>query len=1046
MNRKINIICFILLFFFLIGAVSAQDSENETLNQNIQSQDSPAEDLCQISVENDKLEENLNQEKALQSTAIAKEKVSLTASNVNMYYKDGSKFTVTLKDKNKKAIPNEKIKISLNGKTYSKTTDNKGTASLSLTLKSGSYSVLTSFDGTSKYSAKNVKSTIKIKSTIKSTDLKKIYKGTGDYTATFYDKKGVVLKSNTVNFKLNGKTYKVKTSAKGVAKLAINLNPGTYTITNINPKTTEQTTNTITVTPLITGNKDLTKYYKSTTPFKVKIINSAGKSAGSGKTVTFKLNDRTSKIKTDKNGYAILNFNLIPGTYTIKTTYGVSSVSNKITIKSLIETKNLKMTQNDGSTFDVKVLTSEGKASPNQKITFTVDSKSYVETTNANGIASLKINLEPGKYVIKTTYNDLKNSNSINIQEIVKETQFTYSVLIPNYVNVTVPYAYSSGYTIKNGVEGIIKMPKNEMYTVEVNSKYYSFTTSNENDGFVLPIGAYSYLIPFDGSGVQKSYNKDDLKGNGILIYKVNGYTEIDYVSNTTANIELFGVYMDKGLDNSEVINFMQNNQIMARVGFQTINYDELGVKDSISKTFGKTIYNINYNDLTKNDPNLIRFTNTNEPLVYSYFGSYIAGGYLSKEYIITKFKVNGKEEIEKTESISYGLDNRFNPILGFELLQSYAIINKKVTDQVLEDWAGICYEYFNRYGIMNVYGMFLASLQTTWLADGAADSLSEEMNIQWNRNSTLTIASGINLDNTFIHILNADMGMEVKGIDESDEFFFKFINSMFLPIYEEYAFSPIAEGYEGNTYSGLEDVFESIYNNDTTITAIGDIIAFNKNNSTMIVNLTTGIVNVLLTENDFSYKGSLITTSGDCCSVALLPKGILGNVLNTLGNLRGVKIFSDIFKNMLNNYKSSAHTLQLLIGPLSKAASTILPTLSGVLSPVTTMLSVTTVTNYVTHEFVEKKDWHYVYEHVSISRNSFLQGKQMYTIPNNKGGYDYVEVGINNDLSLNRNDAIYVSEGKVKQLTKAETYEYFDDESVSLIHVPKKYWKTNGN
>ena len=1041
MNRKINTIFFILLFLFLICAVSAQDNENETLKQNIQSQDILAEDLCQISIENDKLEENTNQEQILQSTAVKKEKVSLSAPNVNMYYKDGSKFTVTLKDKNKKAIPNAKIKISLNDKIYSKTTDKKGTASLSLTLKSGSYSVLTSYDGTSKYASKNVKSTIKIKSTIKSTDLKKIYKGTGDYSATFYDKKGKVLKSTTVSFNLNGKTYKVKTSTKGVAKLAINSNPGIYTITNINSKTAEQTKNTITVTPLIIGNKDLTKYYKSTTPFKVKIINSAGKSAGSGKSVSFKINGQTFKKTTDKNGYASININLQPKTYTIKTIYGVSSVSNKITIKSLIETKNLKMTQNDGNTFDVKVLTSEGKSSPNQKVTFTVDSKSYVETTNANGIASLKIDLEPGTYIINTKYDDLKNSNTINIQEIVKETQFTYSVLIPNYVNVTVPYAYSSGYTIKNGVGGIVKMPKNEMYTVEVNSKYYSFTTSNENDGFVLPIGGYSYLIPFDGSGVQKSFNKDDLKGNGILIYKVNGFTEIDYVSNNSGNTELFGVYMNKGLDNSEIITFMQNDKITARIGFQTINYDELGVKDSISKTFGRTIYNINYNDLTKNDPNLLKFTNTNEPLVYSYYGNYIAGGYLSKENIITKFKVNGKEEIEKTESISYGLDKRFNPVLGFELLQTYAIINKKVTDQVLEDWAGQSYNYFNRYGVMNIYGMFLASLQTTWLADAVADSLSEEMNIQWNRNSTLTIISGINLNDTYIHILNADMGMEVKGINESDEFFFKFINSMFLPIYEEYTFSPIAKGYEGNTSSGLEDIFESIYNNETTITAIGDIIAFSKNNSTMIVNLTTGVANVLLTENNFSYKGS-ITTKCDCCSVAKIPQGVLSNVITTLSNLRGVKILSDIFKNMLNKYKSRAQLLQTLIGPISLVASKAVPTLAGVFCPVTTMLSVTSATNHVTHKFVEKEDWHYVYEHVSISRNSFLQGKQMYTIPNNNGGWDYVEVGINEDLSLNRNDAIYVSEGKVKKLTKAETYEYFDDENVNLIHVPKKYWK----
>ena len=48
MNMKINTICFILLFFFLICAVSATDNQNETLQQK---QPEKNHDLCQINVE-----------------------------------------------------------------------------------------------------------------------------------------------------------------------------------------------------------------------------------------------------------------------------------------------------------------------------------------------------------------------------------------------------------------------------------------------------------------------------------------------------------------------------------------------------------------------------------------------------------------------------------------------------------------------------------------------------------------------------------------------------------------------------------------------------------------------------------------------------------------------------------------------------------------------------------------------------------------------------------------------------------------------------------
>ena len=92
-------------------------------------------------------------------------------------------------------------------------------------------------------------------------------------------------------------------------------------------------------------------------------------------------------------------------------------------------------------------------------------------------------------------------------------------------------------------------------------------------------------------------------------------------------------------------------------------------------------------------------------------------------------------------------------------------------------------------------------------------------------------------------------------------------------------------------------------------------------------------------------------------------------------------------------------------------------------------------------NEFIDEKDWHMVMDTITFTRPGYQQDKKVYNIPNNKGGYDYIEVEINSDLSLNRNNAIYISDGQTKKLTKSETYKYFSDESWSPFSMPTKYW-----
>ena len=959
MNKKINTLCFIFLFLFLIGAVSAANCENETMT-SIRQPD-PDQDLCKLSVENseEKLEaSNAEVEKlsASAKTAASKQKVILAAPDLKMYYKDGSKFKVTLKDKNRKAISKAKISITINGKSYDKTTDSKGVASLSINLKNGTYTALTSFAGTGKYYSNSTKSTVSVKSTIKTGNLAKYYKNSSPYTATFYSQKGSVLKNTNVKFKINSKTYTVKTNAKGVAKLAIDLKPGKYGISSINPKTSE-------------------------------------------------------------------------------------SITKTVTIKSLIETKDLTINESNVGKFNVKILDSNGKASANKKVILKLGNNKYSKTTNKNGIAMLDINLDAGNYIITTEYYGLTNKNKITINKAVKPSKYVHTTLIPDYVNVTTDYAYyNSIYTLKTGFNGIIKMPKNELFIIQIGAKSHKFSTTQLDGIDSTVIGYKSHLIPFDGSEIQSNIDKSKLMGDGIIISRINGYTQIDYQSKTKDNVALFGFYASKGPESSETLTYMENDKVTAKVTFLTQSYDEMGLKYSLSKFYGKSIYDFNYktyDEITNHDTGSIKFTNTGKPVTFSYFGNYIVG-YPSKEDIITKFTINGKEELEKTETISYGLSEKYRNALGFEVLQAYSIITEKITKDIVSNWMSKSSDYLNRFGVMNVYGMHLASLETAWIADAFADKYSSEFGVTWKRDNCLAILGGINLDDTYLHILNADMGMAVKG-NEKNAALFKLINSLYLPNIEDYSLSEVARRYWENTTNSLDAVLSAISNNKFSIAQLGDMIyIFSENyeKSAIGLNTTSGIANVILNHGNATYKGSAIATSRDCCSVGILPKDIIAGIEKTMNTFsKGINSLSKVLDNLHPLSVMAYLGVKLILDKTLQGAS------ASCLGLFSLMTVVQTGGTIYRDKVIDEKEWHKTMDTITFTRPGYLQGKKVYNIPNKNGGNDYVEVKINDDLTLDRNNAIYISNGKTKQLTKQETYQYFSDDYWSPVSMPAKYW-----
>lgn len=342
-------------------------------------------------------------------------KTVLEAENVVMYYKDGTRFAVVLKDINGNPLANMDVIISINGRDYVKQSDENGTASLGLNLESKNYTVVTAFGGNSKYFGTRSNNTVSILSTLISKDIVKYYRNGTQFYATVLDFKGNPLANTTVMFNINGVFYNKTTDENGTAKLNIWLRPGKYIITIFNLVTGEQAGNNVTVLSKIVENYDLVKYYKNASKFSVKILDSQGYPV-EGTIVTFNINGVFYYKETDSNGIASLAINLRPGKYVITTMYGQYDVGNNVTVLPTLQTSDLKMKYLDGSAFNARVVDGQGNPLANQIVKFNVNGVFYNKVTNDEGIASLNIRLMKGEYIITSIYNGFETGNTIKIQ------------------------------------------------------------------------------------------------------------------------------------------------------------------------------------------------------------------------------------------------------------------------------------------------------------------------------------------------------------------------------------------------------------------------------------------------------------------------------------------------------------------------------------------------------------------------------------------------------------------------------------------------------
>ena len=251
---------------------------------------------------------------------------TLIADNLVKTFRNESQFYIALINGSGNVVPDTNIMMNINGVFYNRTTNENGTAKLNINLNPGNY-ILTAFDP---LTGLQMSYNITVLPTLIADNLVKYFRNESQFYIGLVDGKGNPLAGKSITMNINGVFYNRTTNESGIAKLNINLNPGVYILTAIDPITGLQMSYNITVLPKLNAT-DLKMTYKDGSTFNASVVNGQGKPLANAE-VKFNINGVFYTRYTNSEGIAKLNINLMPGEYIITSQYGQSTIANKITI------------------------------------------------------------------------------------------------------------------------------------------------------------------------------------------------------------------------------------------------------------------------------------------------------------------------------------------------------------------------------------------------------------------------------------------------------------------------------------------------------------------------------------------------------------------------------------------------------------------------------------------------------------------------------------------------------------------------------------------
>lgn len=317
----------------------------------------------------------------------------------------------------------------------------------------------------------------------------------------------------------------------GSAKQVVNLNPGVYSIgltysgdENFRPFSQYEVLmylNYLIIsdfyTTIVPNYENMVIYYRNGTQFKVTVFDSKGNPINTSpgiqhqmRFVNITVNGVTYQKILDENGEVSLNINLNPGTYEIFTEFmgdyiyppqvhPKANITTNLTVLPTIQGKDITKIFRNGTQYTVKVVDGRGNPLANEEVEFNINGVIYKRMTNANGEATLNINLNPGKYIVTATApNGEKISNNITV----------LSNMIKSQMEMSGSHGFGLYFTALND-EGN-PAGAGEIVTVNVNGRIYEYR-SDENgsvDVVIDDLEAGNYIITVEYNGLKYSYHR----------------------------------------------------------------------------------------------------------------------------------------------------------------------------------------------------------------------------------------------------------------------------------------------------------------------------------------------------------------------------------------------------------------------------------------------------------------------------------------------------------------------------------------------------------
>lgn len=547
------------------------------------------------------IREKLYKTYSIEDSQIPKDSIQtiITVSNMKTYPNSGASFTAALKDGFGTPLAGKIIKLTVNGKTYTQTTDAKGEVRISISLPSEkTYTISVSFNGDEEYKQSSAKASIAVKRTgQKITSSNKAFapNKASYYSITLKDSNNKPIANKNVKFTINKKTYTVKTNSKGVAKVRIKLSKKkTYKITIKSARTNKYEaltkTNRITIKALkqkiISSNK---VYAPKSVNYYTITLKDQNNAAISKKKITIKVGKKTYKKKTNKKGEVKLKIK-----FSKKKTYKVSIKSPKTsqykaktkTNKITIEKGTPKFTSydrtysnNSNGEYSIYLRDYAGKALANGKISFSLNGNTYNASTDANGIAKFNIKISPvGTYSLTSKFlGDAKNkaitkTNSITIKE--GQDMIFIDKNLPNNEIQRIIDSAEKGNTIEflgDSYDGISLTIKEEMNLIT-------------NIGTQLKGLSNSPVLIINGDNINVSNfkicpNSKRGESDGILI-------------NNSNNVCIANNIIVNQLDSNLIDDYNNGSTILPGTGIKALNSETINLENNIINSFESGIYN----------------------------------------------------------------------------------------------------------------------------------------------------------------------------------------------------------------------------------------------------------------------------------------------------------------------------------------------------------------------------------------------------------------------------------------------------------------------